>query len=97
MKLLNSFPLRWLRQFQTISTQNGPTMGSPDHCPFVFRVLRQTFEIDQVARAPGVVMPSSKLQVIQSKDGGVLLSLPVSAGDEVAKGQVIAALIKLMH
>ena len=37
-----------------------------------------------------MVMPSSKLQVIQSKDGGVLLSLPVSAGDEVAKGQVIA-------
>lgn len=57
---------------------------------FSFLAWAYTFEIDQVARAPGVVMPSSKLQVIQSKDGGVLLSLPVSAGDEVAKGQVIA-------
>ena len=57
---------------------------------FAFLAWAHTFEIDQVARAPGVVMPSSKLQVIQSKDGGVLLSLPVSAGDEVAKGQVIA-------
>ena len=57
---------------------------------FAFLAWAYTFEIDQVARAPGVVMPSSKLQVIQSKDGGVLLSLPVSAGDEVAKGQVIA-------
>ena len=26
-----------------------------------------------------------KVQIIQSKDGGVLLSLPVQAGDEVAK------------
>ena len=48
------------------------------------------FEIDQVARAPGVIMPSSKIQIIQSQDGGVLLSLPVNAGDEVAKGQIIA-------
>lgn len=49
-----------------------------------------TFEIDQVARAPGVFMPSSRIQLIQSKDGGVLLSLPVRAGDQVEKGQVVA-------
>ena len=47
-------------------------------------------EIDQVARAPGVVIPSSKIQIIQSKDGGVLLALPVGAGDRVEKGQIIA-------
>lgn len=57
---------------------------------FVFVAWSYTFEIDQVSRAPGVVMPSSKVQVIQSKDGGVLLSLPVKAGDEVVKGQVVA-------
>ena len=57
---------------------------------FGFSVWAYSFEIDQVARAPGVIMPSSKVQVIQSKDGGVLLSLPVNAGDEVSKGQVIA-------
>lgn len=55
-----------------------------------FSAWAYTFEIDQVSRAPGVVMPSSKIQVIQSKDGGVLLSLPVKAGDEVKKGQTIA-------
>lgn len=49
-----------------------------------------TFEIDQVSRAPGVVMPSSRIQLIQSKDGGVLLSLPVRAGDQVQKDQVVA-------
>ena len=57
---------------------------------FSFFFWAYTFEIDQVARAPGVVMPSSKIQVIQSKDGGVLLSLPVKAGDEVSKGEIIA-------
>ena len=56
----------------------------------VFFLWAYFFEIDQVARAPGVVMPSSKIQIIQSKDGGVLLTLPVNAGDEVAEGQVIA-------
>ena len=55
-----------------------------------FLVWSYIFEIDQVSRAPGVIMPSSKIQIIQSKDGGVLLSLPVNAGDEVARGQVIA-------
>ena len=55
-----------------------------------FLIWAYIFEIDQVARAPGVVLPSSKIQIIQSKDGGVLLSLPVEAGDKVVKGQVIA-------
>jgi adhesin transport system membrane fusion protein len=47
-------------------------------------------EIDQVARAPGSVIPSSNIQVVQSRDGGVLEALPVKAGDLVEKGQVIA-------
>ena len=55
-----------------------------------FLIWAYSFEIDQVARAPGVVMPSSKVQIVQSKDGGVLLSLPVEAGDRVTKGQVVA-------
>lgn len=55
-----------------------------------FFIWAYVFEIDQVSRAPGVVLPSSKVQIIQSMDGGTLLSLPVKAGDEVAKGQVIA-------
>ena len=29
-------------------------------------------EIDQITRAPGEVIPSSNVQLIQSKDGGVL-------------------------
>ncbi len=47
-------------------------------------------DIDQVARAPGSVIPSSNIQIIQSRDGGVLEALPVKAGDLVEKGQIIA-------
>jgi adhesin transport system membrane fusion protein len=47
-------------------------------------------EIDQITRAPGVVVPSSNVQLIQSKDGGVLERLPVSVGDKVVQGQVVA-------
>lgn len=57
---------------------------------FTFLLWSYISEIDQVARAPGVIIPSSKIQIIQSKDGGVLKALPVGAGDEVDKGQVIA-------
>ena len=57
---------------------------------FSFLAWSYSSEIDQVARAPGVIIPSSKIQVIQSKDGGVLNTLPVKAGDEVNKGQIIA-------
>ena len=47
-------------------------------------------EIDQVSRAVGSVIPSSNVQIVQSRDGGVLEALPVKAGDLVEKGQVIA-------
>jgi adhesin transport system membrane fusion protein len=47
-------------------------------------------EIDQVSRAVGAVIPSSNVQIVQSRDGGVLEALPVKAGDLVEKGQVIA-------
>jgi adhesin transport system membrane fusion protein len=37
-------------------------------------------------------MPSSKEQVIQSLDGGILTKLDVQEGDIVEKGQVLAQL-----
>ena len=47
-------------------------------------------EIDQITRAPGVVIPSSNVQLIQSKDGGVLERLPVKVGEIVDQGQIVA-------
>jgi membrane fusion protein, adhesin transport system len=49
-------------------------------------------EIQQVTRAQGSVIPSSRIQVIQSLDGGVLTEMPVQEGDSVNKGDLLAKL-----
>lgn len=50
------------------------------------------FEIDEVARASGEVITGSRVQIIQSVDGGVLSELLVREGDRVVPGQVLARL-----
>lgn len=50
------------------------------------------YKIDEVARASGEVIASSRVQVIQSVDGGVLSKLNVREGDRVNKGDVLAEL-----
>ncbi len=57
---------------------------------FVF--WASTFNIDEVARASGEVIASSRVQVIQAVDGGVLKQLDVREGDRVEKGQILAKL-----
>jgi adhesin transport system membrane fusion protein len=46
--------------------------------------------IDESTRASGTVIASSRVQVIQSVDGGVLEQLRVREGDRVRKGDVLA-------
>lgn len=57
-----------------------------------FSIWASVFEIDQVARGAGEVIPSSRVQLIQAVDGGVLSELNVQEGDRVKVGQVIARL-----
>ncbi len=57
---------------------------------FVYWALN--FNIDEVARASGEVIASSRVQIIQAVDGGVLLALNVKEGDMVEAGQVLAEL-----
>lgn len=52
------------------------------------------FHIDQVVKAQGQVIASSKTQIIQAADGGILSEMRVQEGDEVEAGQVIAVLEK---
>lgn len=47
-------------------------------------------ELDQITRANGQVIASSRNQVIQASDGGVLAALPVREGAQVRKGDVLA-------
>lgn len=48
--------------------------------------------LDVSVRAPGTVIPSKKLQLIQSLEGGILKELAVKEGQRVKKGQLLARL-----
>lgn len=56
----------------------------------VFFVWANLARIDQITRAPGSIIASSRTQVIQSQDGGILESLMVQEGDLVEAGQLLA-------
>jgi multidrug efflux pump subunit AcrA (membrane-fusion protein) len=49
-------------------------------------------ELDQIARAQGQVIATSRTQVIQSANDGVIESLLVREGEHVRKGQILARL-----
>lgn len=58
----------------------------------VATVWASRYRIDQTARGLGTVIASSRVQVIQAVDGGVLESLKVKEGDRVRAGQILAVL-----
>jgi adhesin transport system membrane fusion protein len=49
-------------------------------------------KLDQTVRAPGVIMPLARTQVIQAADGGVLSRILVQEGQAVRAGQPLAEL-----
>lgn len=51
-----------------------------------------SFELDEVSTGTGKVVPSSKEQMVQSLEGGILVDLKVREGDIVEAGQVLAQL-----
>ncbi|MFZ4551311.1 MAG: HlyD family type I secretion periplasmic adaptor subunit [Aquabacterium sp.] len=61
-------------------------------CLIIFVVWASQAEIDQVTRAPGQVIASSRTQIIQSSDGGVVEAVLVKEGDQVTKGQTLVKL-----
>ncbi len=58
----------------------------------VFILWASFYRINQTARAMGEVIASSRVQLIQAVDGGVLEKLYVKEGDIVKKGQTLARL-----
>ena len=48
--------------------------------------------LDEVSTGSGKVVPSSREQVLQSRDGGILAELTVREGDKVQANQVVARL-----
>ncbi len=56
-------------------------------CAFV--LWAANFEIEEVTRGVGRVVPSSDTQIVQSLEGGLVRSVAVSEGDEVQKGDLL--------
>ena len=60
----------------------------------IFTVWASVSEIDSIARAQGQVIASSRTQIIQSSDGGVIEEMLVREGDAVKKGDILVRLDK---
>ncbi len=58
----------------------------------VFLIWAAFAWIDEIVRADGEVVSSSRSQIIQNLEGGILAELYVRQGDEVDAGQVLARL-----
>ena len=60
----------------------------------LFIAWAAVFELEQGVRAQGQIIATSRTQVIQAADGGVLLKMLVSEGQQVQAGQLLAVLEK---
>lgn len=49
-------------------------------------------ELDQITRAPGQVIPSGRIQIIQASDNGVIQQIHIRDGDRVRRGQLLVTL-----
>ncbi|MEM0948600.1 MAG: HlyD family type I secretion periplasmic adaptor subunit [Pseudomonadota bacterium] len=54
-----------------------------------FILWAAVYEIEEVTRASGRVVPSSQVQLVQTVDGGVVAAIDISEGDEVQPGQIL--------
>ena len=60
----------------------------------IFLTWASISKIDQITRAPGQVIASSRTQIIQSSDGGLIQEMLVKEGDVVKKGELLVRLDK---
>jgi adhesin transport system membrane fusion protein len=58
----------------------------------IFLIWAKFAAIDEIVRANGSVVSSSRPQIIQNLEGGILAELMVSEGDQVEEGDVLARL-----
>ena len=58
----------------------------------VFLLWAAVAWVDEIVRAPGTVVSSSRPQIIQNLEGGILAELSVAEGDTVGPGQVLGRL-----
>src|SRR5690606_20204504 len=95
---------RWRRRMKLegLNTQMGLERGrtplasrvvwAAALCLVSFAIWASIFELDEVTTGSGRVIPTSREQVIQSQEGGIVAMLRVREGDLVEAGQVLAHL-----
>jgi adhesin transport system membrane fusion protein len=59
---------------------------------FLFLLWASIAQVDEVTRGQGKVIPSSKVQVIQSSTPATIAELLVRSGQRVSRGQLLARL-----
>lgn len=84
---------------QSIALEESPVPGVLRTCVTVIGALMAGFmvwaavaEIDEVASAPGQIIPSGYIQNIQHLDGGIVRDIQVREGDLVQAGQPLLKL-----
>jgi adhesin transport system membrane fusion protein len=85
VKISSNFRSRWLNQ------SSAMILGI---VAFFVVAIAWSFwaELDQVSRAPGQIIPTGRIQLIQSADGGQIERILVREGDIVKKGQLLVEL-----
>lgn len=81
---------RWLERFDHHG--GAWSVGAVALAVFGFILGAAWLQIDETARAIGEVIAKSRVQIIQSVDGGVLKEILVREGDVVEAGQILARL-----
>lgn len=74
------------------TTRNRMTIWLISATFFIFAVWSYYAVLDEVVRGPGKVVPSSRTQVIQSLEGGILSEVMAWEGQIVPAGSVLARL-----
>jgi membrane fusion protein, adhesin transport system len=62
-------------------------------CILIFIIWASFGKLEQITRATGQVIASSRTQVIQSLDGGLIETLEVREGDDVVAGQLLVKFV----
>lgn len=82
----------WDSDFETRSARPSTVIWAIGAVFVVFLLWASFAWVDEIVRAPGTVVSSSRPQIIQNLEGGILAELSVAEGDTVEPGQVLGRL-----
>ena len=82
----------WDSEFETRSARPSTVIWAIGAAFAVFLTWAAFAWVDEIVRAQGTVVSSSRPQIIQNLEGGILAELSVAEGDTVEPGQVLGRL-----